>query len=421
MRKHKKLTLTTVLAVAALVVGVVLGTGVASAKQTQGKKKYKVFVALSYSGNSWQDEASNLALAIAKTPPYDKMVDVKKEISGLQVQAQISQYQSMIAAGANAIVSFPVSPTALNATIRQGCARGVIFVMYDATVTEPCAYNVSYITAPPLKAPGNPTHPFMGYNTAEWLAKALHGKGNIFMIRGVPGNSVDATHYASALGALKKYPKIKIVDTYYGYWDSATELKETSKALAAHPNVQGIWAGYGETGTLKALIAKHMKIPVTGETSNYFRWQLTQHWPGVSSGSPPASGGIAMKVAMLLLTKGKNAAPHDVEIPLDWVTAKNVKVCPGNTYTEGCNVFPRGKVPDEATAEVFQPQMLPESSLSASITGKPTPGMKIQPMPNLFKPPYAQDPSRRYVTRSYCDKGWKPATLPEGVKGCAKG
>lgn len=419
IRRHKKPTVLGILVFAALVVTAIVGSGVASANKAA--KKYKVFVALSYSGNSWQDEASNLALAIAKTPPYNSMVDVTKEISGLQVQAQISQYQSMIAAGANAIVSFPVSPTALNATIRQGCARGVIFVMYDATVTEPCAYNVSYITAPPLPGGGRPTHPFMGYNSAEWLAKALHGKGNIFVVRGVPGNSVDATHYASAMGAFKNYPDIHVIDTYYGYWDSATQLKETSKALAAHPNVQGIWAGYGESGTIKALIAKHMRIPVTGETSNYFRWQLTQGWPGVSSGSPPASGGIAMKVAMLLLTKGKNAAPHDIEIPLDWVTSQTVKVCPGNTYTAGCNVFPRGKVPDEATAEIFQPQMLPESSLSASETGNPTPGMNIKPLPNLFNAPFVQPPSRRYVTRGYCDKGWKPGMLPEGVMGCVKG
>jgi ribose transport system substrate-binding protein len=75
-------------------------------------------------------------MAVARANPD---VQVEKQIAGTDPQAQISQYQSMIAAGAKAIVSFPVSPTALNATIRQGCQQGVKFFMYDATVTEPCA------------------------------------------------------------------------------------------------------------------------------------------------------------------------------------------------------------------------------------------------------------------------------------------
>jgi ribose transport system substrate-binding protein len=413
----------TVAAAACLVAAGCGGGGASSDSGSSGSTaKKKVFVAMSYSGNAWQDEASNLALSIARTPPYDKTVDVRREISGTEVQAQISQYQSMIAAGAKAIVSFPVSPTGLNRVIEQGCKKGVIFVMYDATVTAPCAYNVSYITATPSKAEeanGAPTSHFMGYNGMMWLANALHGKGDIFVARGVVGNSVDATHYAGIKGALKKFPGIKVIDTYVGLWDSSTQQKETTKALAAHPNVDGIWAGYGESGTLKALKAVGKKIPVSGETSNYFRLQLKAGWPGVSTGSPPAQGGIAMKVALYLLDNGTEGVPKDIEVPLPYYTAKDIKTCTGNQYSDGCNVFPASKVPDEATAQIFEPDLLPESSLSASKTGQPTPGQKIVPLPDLNN--YAQDPAERFVTRSVCDSGWHEATLPEGVQGCAQG
>ena len=155
--------------------------------------------------------------ALAATPPYDKLVDLREVISGTDVQAQISAYESMIADKADGVISFPVSPTALNRTIRKGCKAGVLFFMYDATVTEPCAYNVSYITSG------------FGENTAQALVNMLGGKGIIFENRGVPGNSVDKRHVLGAEAIFKKYPNIHIVATYYGMWSAQTSQQETAR------------------------------------------------------------------------------------------------------------------------------------------------------------------------------------------------
>lgn len=374
----------------------------------------KVFVALSYSGNAWQDEAANLALAVGRADPD---VEVTKQIAGTDPQAQISQYQSMIASGAKAIVSFPVSPTALNNTIREGCKQGVKFFMYDATVTEPCAWNVSYITGAPKETPDQP---FFGAKTAQALVDQLHGHGNIFMSRGVPGNSVDQTHYDTAMAVFKKNPGIKVLATYYGMWDGSTTQKETAKALAAHPNVDGVWAEAGEAGAIKALeAANHKPIPVTGENSNYFRLALSKNWPGVSAGSPPSSAGIAMKMALQVLDKGDDSVPKDIELHLPWVPKDAVKLCTGTTFTGGCNVFPSGKVPDEFVTEIFDADLLPESSLTAAQKGHLASGTKLQPLPSDLAE-WTEPPSRRYITRHACDDGWKPGPLPSGVKGCVQ-
>src|SRR3984893_7995187 len=131
----------------------------------QSDQKYKVFLDMSYSGNSWQASAANGIKALAGTPPYDKSVEFKTVISGTDVQHQISDLQSMIAAGANAIIMYPLSPTALNRVIKQSCAKNILVFAYDSTVTEPCAYNVSNITAR------------YGANTAQWMANQMGGKG----------------------------------------------------------------------------------------------------------------------------------------------------------------------------------------------------------------------------------------------------
>lgn len=387
--------------------------GNASSGGSGGKKK--VFVALSYSGNAWQDEAANLAMAVARADPN---VIVKKEIAGTNPQDQISQYQSMMADGAAAIVSFPVSPTALNNVVRQGCQQGVKFFMYDATVTEPCAWNVSYITG---HKKDDPKAALFGAQTAQALVALLHGQGNIFMSRGVPGNSVDETHYNSAIGVFKKHPGIHIVATYYGMWDGPTTQKQTASALAAHPNVNGIWAEAGEAGAIKALkAAGHKPIPVTGENSEYFRLALAHGWPGVSSGSPPYTAAAAMKAALRVIDKGDNSVPKNLEMPLTWVPGPAVKICKGGTFENGCNVFPSSMVPDEFVTEIAQPDLFPEGSVTAATTGHLASGAKLQPLPSDLSA-FDQPPSLRYVTRSACDSGWKPAMLPIGIKGCVKG
>jgi ribose transport system substrate-binding protein len=354
----------------------VLLAGFSPGAQAQ-EKKYKIFLSLSYSGNAWQSEAANIVKALAKTPPYDKMVELKEVISGTEVSAQISAYESMIAAGADGIISFPVSPTGLNRTVKKGCEKGVVFFMYDGTVTEPCAYNVSYITAG------------FGENTAQALVNLLHGKGNIFMSRGVPGNSVDKRHYDGAMSVFKKYPGIHVVDEYYGMWDDQTTQSETAKALAAHPNVDGIWAEAGEDGAIKALLAtgNQRLVPVTGENSNGFRLALANKQyqarglHGVSSGSPPATSGYAFKLMMEVLTKKRTLATHNIQYPLPWVPADKVTLCPGDRFENGCNTFPEGKVPDSFVTEVFQAKLLPELSLETALKGEPTPGATIQPLP----------------------------------------
>lgn len=373
MTKWKSATKAVALGTTALL-AIAAVTGAASAQDAD--KKFKIYLSLSYSGNSWQSEAANIVKALAATPPYDKQVELIEVISGTDPQAQISAYESMIEAGADGIVSFPISSTALNRTIKRGCDEGVLFFSYDATVTEPCAYNVSYITSG------------FGENTAQALVNELGGKGKIFLSRGVPGNSVDKRHTDGAMHIFNQYPGIEVVAEYYSYWDDRTTQQETAKALAAHPDVDGIWAQAGEYGAIQALLDKGGDlVPVVGENSNGFRLALAnpemqaKGLKGVSSGSPPAQSGYAFKLMMEILTGKRELEPTNIQYPLPWVPADKVKICEGDTFENGCNTFPDGKVPSSFVTEVFNPELLPELSLASALEGKPTPGATIQPLP----------------------------------------
>jgi ribose transport system substrate-binding protein len=343
------------------------------ASSGQSGKVFKVYNDLSYSGNAWSNSAANMIQALAKTPPYDKQVEFHKVISGADVSKQISDLQSMIASGADAIICYPLSPKALNAVVAQAAAKGTKMFFYDGTVTSPKAYNVSYITSG------------FGQNTAQYLVNQLHGKGKIFMNSGVSGTATDTIHNKAAREIFAKYPGIQVVAQYWSNWDAVQSKTNTLKALAAHPDVDGIWSQDGEYGVVQALQqSQHKMIPVTGEMSNGFRHQLldlrSQGLAGVSSGSGPTVGAYAFKLAMELLT-GKlkeSQLPHNIEFPLPWVPGDQVKVGDPAKPAAGGNAWPLDKVPAVFAAGIYYPELVPEINYDSAIKGVPVPGTTIQ-------------------------------------------
>ncbi len=385
------------LGIVTLCLGLVAGSN--DPALAQGKKKFKVYLSLSFSGDAWLSEAANIVKALAATPPYDKQIELKEVISGMDPQKQISDYESMIDSGADAIISMPVSTTALNRTIRRGCDKGVVFFMFELTSLEPCTYNVSTLTSG------------FGENSAQVIANMINGKGNVFVVRLIPGFIADVRHYAGAMSVFKKYPGIKTFE-YYGNATDETVQVETSKMLAAHPDVDAIWSTAGESGAVKALLASGRRklVPITGEASNGFRLALADRalrargLRGVSSGGTPATAGYAFKLMMEMLTKQRTNIPHYVEYPLPWVPADKVKICSGDRFANGCNAFPKSKVADSFFDEVFNPEILPELSLTAALYGKPTPGMRIHKLTN----PIVAAPNEPGIT---CDRCTPPPNL----------
>ncbi len=340
-------------------------------------KPYKVFLDMSYSGNVWQAAAANGIKALAETPPYDTEVTFKTVISGTDVQHQISDLQSMVADGANAIIIYPLSPTALNRVIRQACQQNVLVVAYDSTVTEPCAYNVSSITAR------------YGANSAQWMVNEMGGTGEVVINHGVAGTSVTKTYDEQALKVFERYPGIKIVGQFYGNWNDATSQEGLSRILAAHPDLNAIWTVDGTYGSLEAVMKNRPDklVSISGQSNNGYRLLIADKamqekgLKGLSSSSGPAVGPYAFKVMMEVLKGKLKLQSHNVEYPLPWVPYQDVKLCSGDSFVDGCNAFPAGKVPPLFIDTSLDGKLLPELSLASIQEGRATPGVQIQMLP----------------------------------------
>ena len=107
---------------------------------------------------------------------------------------------------------------------------------------------------------------------------------------------------------------------------------------------------------------------------------------GISSSAGPAVGGYAFKLMMEALQGKRKLSAQNIEYPLPWVEAKDVKQCAGDKFEEGSNAFPEGKVAPLFLDTALDPKLLPELGLDAVQTGNPTPGSAIQPLP---EPKYA--------------------------------
>ncbi|MFX1737732.1 sugar ABC transporter substrate-binding protein [Paraburkholderia sp. A1RI_3L] len=341
--------------------------------------KYKVFLSMSYSGNDWQTEAQNMVNAMAKA--HSDQVDLKTQISGTDVQRQIQQINAMVQAGANAIIVYPISPTALNPAIRNACAKHVVVVAYDSKVTEPCAYNVFT------------DQKKLATDSAEWVASKMNHKGNLIFITGVPGTTVDTERNEAAHAVFKKYPDIKIVGEPNGMWSAAVARKALTETMSTRkwPDVNGVWGGaacyVSWSMEREAGVPADKLVPCGSEGTNGMRVAMLKAGtqtsgkgdyapagaPGISIESHPAAGALALKLALKVLA-GQSVSRITM-MPLAVVTPDTVKLCKTGSWAEmrdGCNTFDPSLVPPGWFANIYSPDT-PEIGLAAALKGEPEP------------------------------------------------
>ncbi len=359
-----------------------LGMAAAVSQPAQAQdEKYKVFLSMSYIGNDWQAEAANMVKAMAAHKSMADKVDLQVQVAGPNAQRQIQQINAMVQAGADAIVVFPISPTALNSVVKNACAKGVIVIAYDAEITDECAYNVSI------------DQEEAGRVTAEWLVEKLDGKGDIVVLTGVPGTSVDTLRTKAAKEVFAKHPDINIVGEAVGMWSQAVTRTELSKILATREwdDIDGLWLQVGcytaNAMQLEAGKTPEELLPCAGEGANGGRVQMLPIGtevegaaspyaplgaPRISYASPPYSGGLALKLAVDKLD-GKDV-PKKTVLPLPIVTSETIKLCQEGTWQEmkdGCNAFlPSIVVNPGWFASIFSEET-PEIGLNAALVGQP--------------------------------------------------
>ncbi|NQX13830.1 substrate-binding domain-containing protein [Microbacteriaceae bacterium VKM Ac-2855] len=339
------------------------GSGTTAGGSADG---YSVALSMSYSGNDWQGEAKNLVLAAAKSDTLkDKVAKVDTFVSGTDAQAQISQIQQMIAKQYDAIIIYPISPTALNNVIKQGCDAGIQMFTYDASVTEPCAHNVTF------------DQKEAGKVTAEYLSDLMGNTGNVVLITGVAGTSVDEDRTSAAKAVFEKRG-ITVLDSCAGDWAQGPAGECMSRFLAAFDNIDGVWAQVGGVAVPDAFdAAGRPYVPMIAEAENLYRLRLQdpayldKGLKGGSYGSPPYQGAAALAMAVQALD-GKDF-PSTIDIGFDWVPQEDLKMCTTGSIEDlqaGCNTYPEGDVSAGFFADWYSDEWTPGIDLQTLLSIK---------------------------------------------------
>jgi rhamnose transport system substrate-binding protein len=194
------------------------------------KTGLQVFVIPKQLGNSYFTVSDSVksggALAALKT-----LGETGAETSGSTdtPASQLPVIQADIAKGAKALIISATDPTALCPTLKRAMASGIAVVTYDSDA--PGCRNVFINQA---------SNSAIGESEVDVIAKEMHDKGQL----GIVSAAASATNQNAWIGymkkELKKYPKIKLVDTVYGNDDPTTATQVTEGMLQKYPNLAGI-------------------------------------------------------------------------------------------------------------------------------------------------------------------------------------
>lgn len=262
------------------------------------KKGYVIGFSNSYNGNTYRQTMEKLFKKLADKMVADGTLASYKILeSNNNVATQVSQIESLILDGVDAIIIDPGSASGLNGAIEKANAAGIpVIIVNDGPVTTDKCYQINWDIAS------------MASNAAKYMVDALGGKGNILVIRGLAGVPFDEEFNKALMDVLKKSPGIKVVGEVYGEWTESVAQKQVASILPSLPEVDGvIGQGGDEYGALQAFIASGRKIPIIigGNRGNFLKWWSEQKakngYKTFSWAANPWSAASALYVAVDIL------------------------------------------------------------------------------------------------------------------------
>ena len=315
----------------------------ASKAPRMATKPYTFVLSNNFLGNDWRPQVERLAQLTANIAPCKGNVTMKVVNSANTNQAQISDLNNIIQTKPDVILLIPGSTTALNPTIQRACNAGILVFTLSAPVALPCVYNLNESFYEGNEAMG------------QWMAKALGGKGSVFIDQGIAGVNVSGSIEDGFLAGLKKYgPNIKVAGTYVGNYAAGPEQTGISNLLASHPNVSGIMTEGYCTPVFNALkAAGKAAVPAVcyGYNGEMGACATGGHECAVLTNTP-AEVQLAMQMALKILQGGKPPAHGNTIIPYPmylYVTAKpavklntaGLTITSVQTLKSGVNFFPK--------------------------------------------------------------------------------
>jgi ribose transport system substrate-binding protein len=201
--------------------------------------------------------APRLVAAIKKIPGVKKVILLT--FGPTSLTTEIQQVHSLVQEHVNFIVTQPLVPQSFISIASEAKAAGIPFIsIFNGT---PSAASINIV----------PNSVGDALDSGALLAKALHGKGLVVGVHGVPGTGVDVESFAGWKDAFAKCPGITFDSSVIGEFQPAVAESAMAAYLSNHPQpIAGVVETAGmSSGIIQAFEQAGRKLPVfvdAGET-----------------------------------------------------------------------------------------------------------------------------------------------------------
>lgn len=255
--------------------------------------------------------------------------ELEKQYPGLKVTVktagsaaeQANQVQDLHTANKiDTLVILPFESAPLTQPVAQLKSKGVYVTVVDRGLTDPNAQD-AYVAG---------DNPGFGKVSAEYMAKALGGKGDVVVLRGIP-TVIDNQRVDAFNAVMKTHPGIKILDAKHGNWNRDDAFKVMQDYLTRFKKIDAVWASDDDmaVGVQKAIDqAKRsdIKLVLGGAGSKEYIKKVMDGDKLVTADVTysPSMIADAMKLTAAARVKGEKVAATTI-IPSVLITKENAK------------------------------------------------------------------------------------------------
>jgi inositol transport system substrate-binding protein len=291
-----------------------------SSKQTKAdKNKIVIGAAMPVFDDKW---LSYLYDAIKKYGDEHKEVEVKMVDAKNDSSKQLSQVETFLTQGVDAIIICPVDTSAVKPMVDEANQANIQVVVVNRIPTPDVLKKIyAYVGSESIKA---------GTMQMEKVAELLGGKGNVAIMNGELGSESQVKRTEGNKQILKKYPNMKLVREGAANYQRAEGIKLMENWIQSGDKIDAVVANNDEMaiGAIKALEAagKLNNVLVAGidgtpDALEYIKSGKLK----VSVFQDPVGQGRGAIETAVKAAKGEKIDNKLVWIPYELITKENVE------------------------------------------------------------------------------------------------
>jgi ribose transport system substrate-binding protein len=309
--RHRQSAVLAAAAITALTLSACSGGGTGTAASAGAGSSTKPISVVLSNGfvNGWRQTLIKNFEAAATTLKSDGLVSSYQSVNAPgnnSATEQASQIRSLILKKPDVLIVIPASSTALVPVVNEACAADIKVIILDADMKTNCGHVIRNDYAQ------------WGADSINPALKAINGKGNIVINRGVVGSQPEEAFYNKQLSILKNYPNVKVAATITGMCDASTAQKELASIIASLPEITAVPGCIGGQGVVQAFGSAGRPAPVVvfdtdGKSLKF--WKDSKLDNGSFATLTDPGQGVAALYVALKLTAG-HKVPDTIVLPM---------------------------------------------------------------------------------------------------------